>query len=152
MMLTVNDCAPGDEACTEELKWLLGVGPETAEDYYSVATSAPAKKVEQFAFGIKEDVLLKDWESLSVKLAYPIQIGGKLVKSSEEFLAMDIDGKLNQAFVDGIAAESCREMFCNYQGIMMDTTGQIWIAGIENALGQWELKVIALNGLILQPE
>ncbi len=152
IMLTVNDCAPGDEAFTEELKRMLGVGPETAEGYYSVATSASAKEVEQFAFGIKEDVLLKDWESLSVKLAYPIQIGGKSVKSSEEFLAMDIDGKLNQAFVDGIAAESCREMFCNYQGIMMGATGQIWIAGVDNGSGQWELKVIALNGLILQPE
>ncbi len=146
-MLTVNDYVPGDEAFTEELKLLLGVGPETAEDYYSVATSASAKEVEEFAFGIKENVVLKDWESLSVKLAYPIQIGEELVKSNEEFLAMDIDGKLNQAFVDGIAAESCREMFCNYQGIMMGATGQIWIAGVDDGAGQWELKVIALNGL-----
>ena len=50
--------------------------------------------------------------------------------------------------MDGIAAESCREMFFNYQGIMMGETGQVWIASVDNGAGEWELKVIALNGLI----
>lgn len=149
VVLTENDCFPGDEVFTADLKQLLGVGPETEEDYYAMvtATAASAKEVEQFAAGIKEDVLLKDWESLSGKLAYPIQISGKAIQNAKEFLAMDIDDNLNQEFVNAIAAESCREMFFNYQGIMMGETGQIWIAGVKSGSGQWELKVIALNGL-----
>ena len=146
-VLQVNDCVPGDDVFTEDLKQLLGVGPETAEDYYASVTSSSAKEVEQFATGIKEDILLKDWKSLSGKLAYPIQISGKAIQSAKEFLGMDIDGKLNQEFVNAIDAESCREMFFNYQGIMMGATGQVWIADVDNGTGQWELKVIALNGL-----
>ena len=146
-VLQVNDCVPGDDAFTEDLKQLLGVGPETAEDYYAMVTSSSAKEVEQFAAGIKEDILLKDWKSLSGKISYPIQISGKAIQNSKEFLGMDIDGKLNQEFVNAIDAESCREMFFNYQGIMMGATGQVWIAGVDNGTGQWELKVIALNGL-----
>lgn len=149
-VLTENDCEPGDEAFTEKLKQLLGVGPETAEDYYSMVTSASAKEVEQFAAGIKEDVLFKDWMSLSEKLVYPIQIGGKMIQSSKEFLDMDIDGMLSLEFVNAIDAETCREMFFNYQGIMMGATGQIWFASVDNGAGQWELKVIALNGLLGQ--
>ncbi len=146
-MLPVNDCVPGDDAFTEDLKQLLGVGPETAEDYYAMVTSSSAKEVEQFAASIKEDILLKDWKSLSGKISYPIQISGKAIQNAKEFLAMDIDGKLNQEFVNAIDAESCRQMFFNYQGIMMGATGQVWIAGVDNGAGQWELKVIALNGL-----
>ena len=147
VVLTEHDCVPGDEVFTEDLKKILGVGPETAEDYYSMVTYASAKEVEQFAAGVKEDVLLKDWESLSGKLSYPIQISGKAIQNAKEFLALDIDGKLNQEFVNAIDKESCREMFCNYQGIMMGETGQIWIASVKSSSGQWELKVIALNGL-----
>ena len=149
-VLQVNDCVPGDDVFTEDLKQLLGVGPDTPEDYYSMVTSASAKEVEQFAAGIKEDILWKDWKSLSGKLAYPIQISGKDINNAKEFLAMDIDGKLNQEFVNAIDAESCRQMFFNYQGIMMGETGQVWIAGVDNGTGQWELKVIALNGLMDQ--
>ena len=150
IVLTENDCEPGDDIFTEELKRLLGVGTETAEDYYSMVTSAYAKEVEHFAAGIKEDILFKDWKSLSAKLAYPIQIGDKTINSSKEFLDIDIDGMLSQEFVNAIDSETCREMFFNYQGIMMGETGQIWIASVDNGAGQWELKVIALNGLIGQ--
>lgn len=123
------------------------VGTETPEDYYSLIASSSAEEIEQFAAGVKEDILSNDWVSLSQKLIYPIQIDGKKVNSSEDFLKIDIDGMLNQEFVDAIAAESCREMFFNWQGIMMGATGQIWISEVDNGSGEWELKVIALNGL-----
>ena len=80
------------------------------EDYYAMVTYAPAEEVELFAAGVKEDVLLKDWESLSGKLSYPIQISGKVIQNAKEFLALDIDNKLNQEFVNAIDKESCREM------------------------------------------
>ena len=136
-----------DEVVTEPSSTMTEVGTETPEDYYSLITSASAEEVEEFATGVKEDILSKDWVSLSQKLAYPIHIDGKKVNSSEDFLKIDIDGMLSQDFVDAIAAESCREMFFNWQGIMMGATGQVWISGVDNGSGEWELKVIALNGL-----
>jgi len=140
---------PGEDAFTKGLEQLLGdFFSETAEDFYSMVTSASAEEVEQFAAGIKDDIMVKDWESLSQKLAYPIQIEGKVINNNDEFLQLDIDSRLSREFVDGIATESCREMFFNYQGIMMGETGQVWIASVDNGAGEWELKVIALNGLI----
>lgn len=149
VVIEENDCVPGEDAFTKGLEQLLGdFFSETAEDFYSMVTSASAEEVEQFAAGIKDDIMVKDWESLSQKLAYPIQIEGKVINNNDEFLQLDIDSRLSREFVDGIAAESCREMFFNYQGIMMGETGQVWIASVDNGAGEWELKVIALNGLI----
>lgn len=143
-----------DEVVTEPSSTMPEVGTvtpevstETPEDYYSLITSTSAEEIEQFAAEVKEDILSNDWVSLSQKLAYPVHIDGKKVNSSEDFLKIDIDGMLSQEFVDAIAAESCREMFFNWQGIMMGATGQIWISEVDNGSGEWELKVIALNGL-----
>ena len=142
-----NDCFPGDEVFTEELRQLLGIGPATEEDYYRVATSLPASEVEQFALDVKSDVLVKDWESLAEKIVYPITISGSTLNDSSAFLELDIEGMLNPEFVNAVAAESCREMFCNWQGIMMGATGQIWIGSVDNGKGQWELKIIGINGM-----
>lgn len=146
VVLTENDCFPGDETFTEDLKQVLGI-PTTKEDYYSVATSLPASEVEQFALEIKNDILAGDWKSLSEKVSYPITISGVYVADIAAFQKLDFDEMINQEFVNAIDAESCRQMFFNYQGIMMGETGQVWIAGVDNGVGQWELKVIALNGL-----
>lgn len=124
----------------------------TSEDFYKVATSLSASEVEEFALSVKEDVLSKDWETLSEKIAYPISIGGITVNNSSDFLKLDFGEKLNQEFVDGINAESCREMFCNYQGIMMGTTGQIWLASVDDGGGSWELKIIGINGMLKESE
>lgn len=42
-------------------------------------------------------------------------------------------------FYDSIEKETCTEMFCNWQGIMLGN-GEIWIAEIDG-----ELKVTAIN-------
>ncbi len=117
------------------------------EDYYQVATSISASEVEKFALGIKEDFLSRDWASLSEKIAYPISINGFTLNESSDFMELDFDGKLSQEFVNAISSESCREMFCNWQGIMMGPTGQIWFAGVEEGSGTWELKIIGINGM-----
>ncbi len=117
------------------------------EDYYEVATSMSASEVEKFALGIKEDVFSRDWASLSEKIAYPISINGFTLNESSDFMELDFDGKLSQEFVNAISSESCREMFCNWQGIMMGPTGQIWFAGVEEGSGTWELKIIGINGM-----
>lgn len=121
-------------------------GSAVSEDYYEVATSLSADEVEAFALDIKEEILSGDWTTLSEKIAYPITIDGITLNGSSDFLELDINGNVNQEFVDGINAESCREMFCNYQGIMMGETGQIWFTSVEGGSG--ELKIIGINGML----
>lgn len=119
------------------------------EDYYEVATSlSTASEVEKFARGIKEDVLSGDWASLSDKLIYPITIDGHTLNDSSDFLELDIDRNLSQEFVNAINAESCRKMFCNWQGIMMGVTGQIWFTDVDEGSGMWELKIIGINRML----
>ncbi|MBQ8279184.1 MAG: M56 family metallopeptidase [Roseburia sp.] len=150
--LMENDCEAGDELFTNDLRTRLenenSQISETAEDYYQVATSTPASDVEAFALEIKNDVLTKDWEALSKKIVYPITISGTTVNDSSEFLELDIDEKLNQEFLDAIANETCREMFCNWQGISMGATGQIWFASVDTGTGVFQMKIIGINEML----
>ena len=123
---------------------------EIPDDYYAIVTSGSAVEVERFATEIKNDVLSGNWESLSQKIAYPIEIDGKEIASYSDFLNMGLDSTFSQTFVDAIAAESCREMFVSYRGIMMGETGRIWLSDVETESGQWELKIIAINGIIVE--
>ena len=154
LTLWENDCEAGSELFTNDLRKKLAEKDEkpyvseTAEDYYAVATSASATEVEMFAIDIKKAVLAKDWEALAGKIAYPITISGTTVNNASEFLELDFDEKLNPDFVDAIEAETCAEMFCNWQGISMGATGQIWFADVENEAGEFELKIIGINGML----
>ena len=123
---------------------------EIPDDYYAIVTSEPAVEVERFAAEIKNDILSRNWESLSEKIAYPIEIDGKEITSSNDFLNMGLDSTLSQAFVDAIAAESCHEMFVSYRGIMMGETGLIWLSDVETGSDQWELKIMAINGISVE--
>ena len=121
---------------------------ETEEDYYMTSTGVTAEEVEQFAEEIKIDILKHDWDALSEKISYPIAINGTTVNNREDFLKLDIDGKLNQEFVEAVRAETCRKMFCNWQGVMMGTTGQIWFGNVDNGTGTWELSIIGINNML----
>ena len=44
MMLKEKDCVPGDEVFTADLKQLLGVSPETEDDYYAMAPESELPK------------------------------------------------------------------------------------------------------------
>lgn len=123
-------------------------GSETEEDYYMMSTSFTAKEVEQFAVGIKNDILKNNWDALAEKISYPIVINGIMVNNREDFLKLDIDGNLNQKFVDAINAETCRKMFCNWQGVRMGDTGQIWFANVDNGKGTLELLIIGINDML----
>lgn len=121
---------------------------ETEEDYYMTSTGVTAEEVEQFAEEIKNDILKHDWDALSEKLSYPIAINGTTVNNREDFLKLDIDGKLNQEFVEAVRAETCRKMFCNWQGVMMGDAGQIWFGNVDNGTGTWELSIIGINNML----
>ena len=118
---------------------------ETEEDYYMTSTGVTAE--EQFAEEIKNDVLKHDWDALSEKISYPIAINGTTVNNREDFLKLDIDGKLNQEFVEAIRAETCRKMFCNWQGVMMGD-GQIWFDNVYKGTGPWKLSIIGINNML----
>lgn len=121
---------------------------ETEEDYYMLSTSLTAEEVEQFAVEIKNDILKNNWDALAEKISYPIVINGIMVNNREDFLKLDIDGNLNQKFLDAISAETCRKMFCNWQGVMMGDTGQIWFANVDNGKGTLELLIIGINDML----
>lgn len=160
-ILVENDCFPGDEVFTADLKTALNIEDsqdtsednssqisETEADHYMMATSLSVDQVEQYAMDIKSDILTKDWEALSGKIAYPISLSGITVNNSTEFLSLDMNAMLSQEFVDAIDAETCRSMFCNWQGVSMGAAGQIWFAGVDNGNGVFELKIIGMNGML----
>lgn len=117
----------------------------TAEDFYNVCTSHSAIEVENFASEVRSLILAKDWNGLSEKIEYPLTVGETTCADSTAFLALDLDANVSQDFLDGIEAETCREMFCNFEGIMMGESGQVWI---NETAGTGELKVTGLNGLL----
>jgi hypothetical protein len=119
---------------------------ETEEDYYMTSTGVTAEEVEQFAEEIKNDILKHDWDALSEKLSYPIPINGTTVNNREDFLKLDIDGKLNQEFVEAVRAETCRKMFCNWQGVMMGMPDK---SGLEMLIMEQELGNYQLSELII---
>ena len=125
---------------------------ETEEDYYMIATGVTAgvtaEEVEQFAEEIKIDILKHDWDALSEKISYPIVINETTVNNREDFLKLDIDGKLNQEFVEAVRAETCRKMFCNWQGVMMGDAVQIWFGNVDNGTGTSELSIIGINNML----
>ena len=111
----------------------------TADDYYSVWTNLSASEVEAFAFGVKEDIISGNWESLSQKISYPITVNGVTYSDSGAFSSEDWGSILNQDFLSEVQGETCHEMFSNWEGCMFGT-GQVWISMVDGSL-----KVIAIN-------
>lgn len=121
----------------------------TSSDYYKVATNKTAEEVEAFARLVKETLLQKDFEKLSGLVAYPITIGGEQIESPKEFLNRDYASKVNPKFWERVEAASCEQMFCNWQGIMLEDTGSVWFAEVlDGDLSSQGLKVTALNDLV----
>ena len=122
----------------------------TKEDHYQVASSIPVGVIEAFAEAVKADILLRDWASLSQKISYPIRIDYFEVSDGEGFRELDFATRLNPEFVKAMEEENCRQMFCNWQGISMGAAGQIWFGEILDRDGSSELKIIGINGLLLE--
>ena len=150
-----NDCYPGDEVFTEDLKQLLeeirgsfsDSTKEAAEDqdYYRDFTGCSKEEAESFARMVKKQILDRDWTALSESILYPIQIRSVTYESEEAFLAENWDTFWTDTFWQAIEEEDCAEMFGNSSGIMLGD-GQIWFSGIkdENADAPL-LKIIAIN-------
>lgn len=113
-----------------------------ADDFYSAATTFPAYEVERFAGTVRAHILDKNWAGLSECLAYPITIGSATYNNAEEFAAEDWDRVLTDDFYKAIEAETCHEMFCSYEGIML-ADGLVWFAEVHGDGGSM-LKVITV--------
>lgn len=114
---------------------------------YSIATDKSAWEVDRFARKVKRLIMAGDFQGLCGEIAFPITIDGRAYQNEEAFLGADFVTSPNPAFLEGLAAESCGDMFVNYQGISMGN-GSVWISEIldENRVSQG-LKVYGMNGL-----
>lgn len=116
---------------------------ETPEDYYAASGfDLSAYEIEQTAKEAKQYLLNRDWKSLASICSYPLEIEERIYQSPEELLA---DGQywkdhVNPLFLAEIEAEDCREMFCSWQGIMMGSTGAVWLQETDG-----QLKVCRIN-------
>lgn len=120
---------------------------DESADRYKMCTDLPAEEVEGFAARVRQFILASDWEGLSKVISYPVAVGAVTYQSREEFLEGDIQAVIDEDFIKAIEAESCRDLFCNWQGIMLGETGQIWIGDVyDETQTSHELKVTGING------
>ncbi len=118
------------------------------DNYYHAATSIPRSEVESYAARIKQLFLEHDWTTISSEISYPITISGTTYNNSTDFLAASdkFEENLKESFFSAIEKEDCTEMFCNWEGIMLGESGQIWIGEVLNTdLTSQGLKIIAIN-------
>lgn len=125
--------------------------PTTDNDYYRVATNISSAEVERYAAQVRQQFLVQDWSAISSEIAYPITISDKTYENSEDFLkaSSSFGSNLNKDFLTAVEKKDCVKMFCNYEGIMLGESGQIWIGEVLNAdFSSQGLKIIAVNGLL----
>lgn len=118
---------------------------EANKDYYAVCTDIEKEKVEAFASQVKRQILEQDWTALAEEIAYPITIAGVSYSDKAAFLAADLSVILTDTFVQDLENETCVDMFCNWQGIMLGN-GEVWFGEVLNEdLTSQGLKVTAIN-------
>lgn len=117
---------------------------KSSSEHYLMVTSLSDEEVENFAAKVKEQILESDFAGLAEEIAYPITIDGVTYKDASAFLEASMTLEMNPDFLTELESESCREMFVNYQGIMMGN-GIVWIGSVDG-----ELKVIGINGMTVQ--
>ena len=118
----------------------------TAEiDYYAVATDEDSETVESFAAEIRQQILDKDWNGLADNTLFPITVAGVTYENKDAFAAADWDSILGDSFIQAIEEESCENLFCNSDGIMLGN-GEVWFAEhLDDNFESLGLKVIAIN-------
>ena len=109
---------------------------------YSVATSVPSDEVEQFASNVKAYLLDEDWAALSEVTFYPIRLNDKVIENADAFVQHMANYDFGDQFIQDISDETCVDMFCNYQGIMMGQQGEIWLSEVG---AKGKLYVFAIN-------
>lgn len=117
---------------------------EKSENFYGVCTSYSKEEVEDFAKNVRQLVLARDWEKVGKLISYPIEVGGWTFDSGEEFAKGEFEDCLDESFFAAIEQETCEEMFCNWEGIMMGD-GQIWIGTCSWINPEGILRIIKIS-------
>ena len=121
------------------------------DSYYSIVTDIPRAEVESYAAQIKQQFLEHDWSAISAEISYPIMIADITYNNSTDFLnaSNGFEDNLQEAFFSALEEEDCVEMFCNWEGIMLGETGEVWISEVldEESTSQG-LKIIAIYGML----
>lgn len=132
--LLSRQAAPADPVVTTPEETI-----QTPEDHYSAVTDIPAEEVEAFAKIIQYNMLQRNWEPLHSKVQFPVTIQDEEVTDFEAFDEwMDAFSRY-YVYTDRMEQETCRAMFCNWQGISV-ANGLFWI----NEVGG-ELKITAID-------
>ena len=121
------------------------------DNYYSVATDIPRAEVESYAAQIKQQFLEHDWSAISDEISYPITIADITYNNSTDFLnaSNGFENNLQEEFFTALEKEDCVEMFCNWQGIMLGETGEVWISEVlDEEFTSQGLKIIAIYGML----
>ena len=121
------------------------------DSYYSVATDIPRAEVESYAAQIKQQFLEHDWSAISSEISYPITIADITYNNSTDFLnaSNGFEDNLQEEFFLTLEDEDCVEMFCNWEGIMLGATGEVWISEVlDEEFDSQELKIIAIYGML----
>lgn len=121
------------------------------DSYYSAATGLPRTDVERYAAQVKQQFLEHDWSAIALEISYPITISDVTYNDITDFLdaSGDFDSNLDEAFFSALEDEDCTEMFCNWEGIMLGETGQVWIGEVLNEdFTSQGLRITAINGML----
>lgn len=121
------------------------------DNYYSVATDIPRAEVESYAAQIKQQFLEHDWPAISSEISYPITIADITYNNSTDFLnaSNGFESNLQEDFFIALEKEDCVEMFCNWQGIMLGETGEVWISEVlDEEFTSQGLKIIGIYGML----
>ena len=118
-----EDMSEGSESIASQPE--EGMGADSG--FYRAATSITAADVERYAVQVRQQFLARDWPAVASELSYPITISDVTYDNSEAFLEASgsFDDNLADDFFTALEEEDCKEMFCNYQGIMLGETGQV---------------------------
>ena len=95
--------------------------------FYQDCSSYPSSQIEDFAKNVKSLFLEKDWDAIAALISYPITIDGIICEDHSDFLSLDLESELNPDFLSAMEAETCQEMFHNWQGISMGAKGELWL-------------------------
>ena len=107
------------------------------------------EKAESFAKEVKQQILTFDWEGLSEKILYPIQIGNTIYQTKEEFMAEDFT--FSDEFRKKLEEETCEGIFVNKREAELEETQQVCINDFfVFDLSEAEPKVLEINGLLNQ--
>ena len=115
------------------------VNSEAEEGKYGACTSKSDEEVEAFVKEIITYFEKEDWESLADHISYPITINEKYYKNKEKFLKTDWSKTFSQNYKNSVINALPMDMFCNWQGIMLDN-GLLWFIEEDN-----QLVVSAIN-------